>query len=186
VRQAMRPQRSVSRARRRPVTIRRSISASESVCSSEDICCRFGRRIFRQVMARPQRFCIFCDGPHLSKTHIWPEWLNTLLQPPGTRLEELDHARIISNRKSRIREGSIFTQKPYLCCITCNTGWMRKFEDEMCSFAKPLFAPPTGDVILDDTKQRILAVWVALITILAEFIDRDSRYLCFEGRPGLS
>ena len=122
-------------------------------------------------MARPQRFCIFCDGPGLSKTHIWPDWLNRLLRPPSLRLEELDNPRIISNRKSKFKQGSIFSQKPYLCCIKCNTGWMRKFEDEMSSFAKPIFAAPNMDVVLDDTKQRIFAAWLALVAILAEYID---------------
>ncbi len=69
--------------------------------------------------------CIFCDEPGLSKTHIWPAWLNSLLAP-GTahwvKAERRDATEV------KIKQGSIFSQKPYLACVCCNTGWMKSFE----------------------------------------------------------
>lgn len=51
---------------------------------------------------------------------------------------------------------------------------MRKFEDEMTAFAKPIFTSLKTVTMIDKTQQRILAVWLSLITILAEFIDHRS------------
>ena len=125
-------------------------------------------------MANPQKFCIFCDGPHLTKTHIWPDWLNRLLAPPGQRHEHLDDPHDSSVRRSRTKQGSVFSQKPYLCCEACNTGWMKRFEDEMLKFSRPIFTSLDTITNLDHTQTRVLAVWISLITILAEFIDRKT------------
>jgi hypothetical protein len=88
--------------------------------------------------------CVFCGRSGLlTKTHIWPDWLERLLRPPGTRLEE--ETRPIGSRRQvmtinrKYRLGSMFSQKPYLACAPCNTGWMQKVEDEMVKFSKPLF-----------------------------------------------
>jgi hypothetical protein len=76
--------------------------------------------------------------------------------------------------------GSIFSQKPYLCCKDCNSGWMQRFEDEMKKFATPLFA--TKDhVNIDDRQRRVMAVWICLITILAEHMNKNSDIAISEG-----
>jgi hypothetical protein len=131
-------------------------------------------RSYVNGMPRPQRFCIFCDGPGLTRTHIWPDWLERLLSPGDQRLEELENPHVPSVRRAKIKQGSIFSQKPYLCCESCNTGWMRRFEDEMTAFAKPIFTSLESSIAVDKTHQRVLAVWLSLITILAEFIDHKT------------
>jgi hypothetical protein len=79
-------------------------------------------------------------------------------------------------REKKFRQGSIFTQKPYLACVGCNTGWMKKCEDEMGKFARPIFS--TFDAVtLNDKQMCVMAVWVALITTLAEYIDRSKSSL---------
>ena len=55
---------------------------------------------------------------------------------------------------------------------------MMKFEDEMAAFAKPLFTSLQTETTVDETQRRILAVWLSLITILAEFIDRSQGSIC--------
>lgn len=118
--------------------------------------------------------CIFCPNTDLSRTHIWPAWLDRLLGPSDKRLEELDNPHVLSIRASKLKLGSIFRQKPYLACVACNTGWMQKFEDEMVAFAPPIFTSPETEVSLDKIQHRIFAVWISLITVLAEFIDHRS------------
>jgi hypothetical protein len=134
-------------------------------------------------LASKARKCIFCQEPGTSKTHIWPDWLERLLSPPSQRLEELERPIPLSptnakiDKSAKLRQGSLFTQKPYLCCEACNTGWMHDFEDEMNRFAKPLFT--SLDVItLSQTERRILSVWVSLIVVLAEHIDRSQGSIC--------
>lgn len=141
---------------------------------------------------KPQRFCLFCGGPGLTRTHIWPDWLNRLLRPPNARLEELEHPRDETVRKLKLKQGSVFSQKPYLCCAKCNGGWMKRFEDEMLKFSRPLFTSLEQTTRLSETQTRVLAVWASLITILAEFIDHkgsvcisaeDRRFLMERLRP---
>ena len=69
---------------------------------------------------------------------------------------------------------AFFAKKPYLACIDCNTGWMHGFEDEMLKFSKPLFTSLDTTVQLDKTTQRVLAVWISLITILAEYLEHKT------------
>lgn len=64
-------------------------------------------------------------------------------------------------------QGSLFSKKPYLTCESCNSGWMKKFEDAM-DFAKPLFLSQAS-LKLNERQMRILAVWIANITVLAEY-----------------
>ena len=64
-----------------------------------------GRRRRGVPFAKGQKFCIFCGGPGLSKTHIWPKWLNELLSPPGAHLIDLwgKRARHIPGRAAYSR-----------------------------------------------------------------------------------
>jgi hypothetical protein len=117
--------------------------------------------------------CLFCGEPGLSKTHIWPNWLNKLLSPPSARHEVIErpshHQR--PGTEQKIRQGSIFSQKPYLACEKCNTGWMKAFEDEVEKFGH-LFLTSPDSTLLEEGQVRSLAGWVTLITILAQYIDR--------------
>lgn len=127
-------------------------------------------------MTRPQRYCIFCNRPGLTRTHIWPEWLHQLIQPGAHTLEEVSHeGDDPSAYRSRTLQGSIFRQRPKLCCAKCNGGWMARFENEMVKFAKPLFTSWETRAVLNPHQQRVLAVWITLICVLAEFIDHRNR-----------
>jgi hypothetical protein len=118
--------------------------------------------------------CLFCNEPGLSKTHIWPRWLNELLSPPVNRevlIERPTHHRRAGTERE-LRQGSIFNQKPHLACIGCNTGWMKDFEDKVASFGKPLFAGGNATVLCED-QVRSLAGWITLVAILAQYIDES-------------
>jgi hypothetical protein len=127
--------------------------------------------------------CIFCGKPGLTKTHIWPSWLNSVIFSGNARNEESVNEIYVSpdssiiDRNSRLRQGNIFSQKPYLACEKCNNGWMKKFEDEMVKFSKPIFTKlePTS---LNYGQLRIFSVWISLITILAEYSDKTRKSVC--------
>jgi hypothetical protein len=62
----------------------------------------------------------------------------------------------------------MLSQKPYLACEQCNTGWMNDFEEQTIIFAKSLFT--SHEVIRLTRKQvRSLCGWLSLIAILAEY-----------------
>jgi hypothetical protein len=119
--------------------------------------------------------CLFCDRLDLSKTHIWPDWLERLLRPGTMSIEEEtrpDKRRRPLTLRYTPRMGSPFSQKPYLACINCNTGWMQDVEDAMLKFAKPLFTS-LDPAILNRYQIRAFVFWITLITVLAEYLDRS-------------
>jgi hypothetical protein len=122
------------------------------------------------------RKCVFCKEPGCTHTHIWPDWLNRLLTPSGgrqdhERFERPDHYTPDRLTTKFVRQGSIFSIKPYLCCEACNTGWMHNFEDEMTRFAQPMFSGP-NPILINAHQRRVISVWISVITVLAEYVDR--------------
>lgn len=123
--------------------------------------------------------CIFCGGTGLTRTHIWPAWLARILdgRQSNSRIENIFKETAIipgsieKDERSRRRQGGVFSPKPYLTCETCNTGWMRRFEDEMLKFSKPIFLG-SEPVTVDRVQMRVVAVWISIITILAEYQNK--------------
>jgi hypothetical protein len=125
----------------------------------------------------PPRGCIFCGGSPRSATHIWPAWLNRLY-PTGHRgsmgVEKGNKPgapEVVS--EVTIRQGGLFSQSPYLACIECNTGWMKYFEDEVLKFIIPILNGSAA-VKITPFQTQILAGWICLVAILAEYLKRDS------------
>jgi hypothetical protein len=133
------------------------------------------KRVPRHLAGKARK-CIFCNQPGLSKTHIWPDWLNKLLSP-GIQHEELIETPPPLSRPItyKLRQGSIFTKKPYLACVSCNTGWMKDFEDLVSKFST-LFSS-FDPVTLQRIQTEALAGWITLIAILAEYIDQSGGHL---------
>jgi hypothetical protein len=125
--------------------------------------------------------CIFCPNTDLSETHIWPAWLNKLLRPSDRHLQQTENPHVPSIQGSKLKLGSVFRKRPYLACVSCNTGWMHKFEDAMLLFAPPIFTSLDSKVSFDRTQQRVFAVWISLITVLAEFTDHRNSVCISEG-----
>ena len=112
----------------------------------------------------------------MSRTHIWPDWLGRLLPFGDAHSEESKHSPAFTAGSSaptsyshKMKQGSVFSLKPFVACETCNTGWMAKFEDEMVKFSKPIFTS-NDPLRLNDRQVQILSVWLSLIVILAEYI----------------
>lgn len=133
------------------------------------------------MSSQSQRQCLFCPNTDLSKTHIWPSWLNKLLNKRYNYTMDITTERsfhfgygapVPQTRVEKVRQGTIFTQKPRLVCETCNTGWMKKFEDEMLKFSLPIF---TGEksITLNQDQIGIMNGWLSLITILAAHLSLD-------------
>jgi hypothetical protein len=125
----------------------------------------------RQKMGR----CIFCgQRGNRTQTHIWPDWLKSVLTDETHRTHIEEEVTYLSNKKSvilrrtRVRQGGLFSQKPYFACETCNTGWMNDFEKEVIAFAKPVFTSSTA-IILTRKQVRSLCGWISLIAILMEY-----------------
>ena len=121
--------------------------------------------------------CIFCGQMgNRTKTHVWPEWLKSILSDTSHRVQiNIDHIHLNVNetdnlKQSRTLQGGMFSQKPYLACQKCNTGWMNDFEQQVLIFAKSLFTS-SKETKLTRKQVRSLCGWLSLIAILAEYID---------------
>jgi hypothetical protein len=125
--------------------------------------------------------CIFCGQMgNRTKTHIWPEWLKSILSDTTHRVQtNIDHIHLSVDetdnpKQSRTLQGGMFSQKPYLACQKCNTGWMNDFEQQVLIFAKSLFTS-SKETKLTRTQVRSLCGWLSLIAILAEYNVRREK-----------
>ncbi|ARW09930.1 hypothetical protein [Acetobacter ascendens] len=118
--------------------------------------------------------CQFCgaipaEGEKLSRTHIWPKWLNTTLEHhPSCDVECIDRpdfSKITKTRKTRHQD--IFTIQPRIACIQCNGGWMNNIEQGVLDFLKPIISNDWPQFLTPE-QIRKLSLWLALICMNAE------------------
>jgi hypothetical protein len=141
-------------------------------------------------MARPQRFCVFCNKPRLTKQHLWADRLKDIL--PGTSYNTLSIRDDTTLSDRSIRRGiSRYTSQPGAAksrklknfCIECNPGWMRLLEEAAIPIAKPLMLG--SSITLSSNEQDILARWVALNAVVSEYLDPKSAAVSLETRKQL-
>lgn len=124
-------------------------------------------------MPKPQKFCIYCGGPKLTKEHLWPDWLQPFLE---TRVDR--HGINISvvwpshtTSKVAMRDGDSHSRKIRRVCGECNSGWMSQLQTS----AKPLLLPMIrGETtVLSRSEQKIVAAWAAMTAMSSEFVDDE-------------
>ena len=119
-------------------------------------------------------FCQFCgafptkENP-LSKTHIWPRWINKSLEIyPTCDISRIDRLNplfptIIETK----RHQDIFTFQPKISCRRCNGGWMNDIEQNVMDYLRPIISNKWPD-FLSPEQAHELSLWLALICINAE------------------
>lgn len=123
-------------------------------------------------MANPQGKCIFCDGYGLTKEHIWPKWLNPYL-PKDVVNHEISFETIFPDRsihETEIRSGSVQSGRVRRVCLSCNTGWMSKLQEDTKPILLPLILGQNS--LLTRKSQSTLSAWIAMLTMVAEFLDK--------------
>lgn len=124
-------------------------------------------------MSKPRKLCIFCGGFPITKEHVWPDWLDPYLQK--TMLNHETFAEMVlpngTTREIRKRAGDPQSVRVRHVCQACNNGWMSVLQNE----AKPILIPllQGKDVTLFRKQQIILAKWVAMFCMVAEFMDKS-------------
>jgi hypothetical protein len=141
-------------------------------------------------MSKPAGKCVFCGGQGLTKSHVWPSWLNPILPPTSTHHEhEIGRFyTFISAVKGpahskQIRQGHARSRKPRNTCLRCNSGWMSGIE----SIAKHATVPLIQDsqLLLTTFAQRWVATLLCLITIRFAFLTGDMNPVSPEERDWL-
>src|SRR3954468_24673349 len=84
---------------------------------------------------KPQRYCIFCNGPHLTGEHVFSEWLHPYLDinPTGHRLKEagrlMDDSEPTMRLSSLPKKGEkVTSMKLDVVCKPCNGIWMSALD----------------------------------------------------------
>jgi hypothetical protein len=122
-------------------------------------------------MARPQRFCIFCGKPGLTREHVWADWLKRFI--PKTAA---NYSRFVATAhpthtefKRKMVSGDLRSQRLKVVCKSCNNGWMSRLQERTKSLLLPFL---NGEVtVMDVHQQEILAAWIAMFVMVAEYFD---------------
>ena len=140
--------------------------------------------------------CIFCGGPGLTKQHVMPRWLSSVVLCDSTehsqmltRLDLSAPGQALIQPGLRFEQGDFFSRKIRKVCGKCNSGWMSTLESQ----AKPhLIAMILGEPLsMSVQAQESVAAWVMMTAIMAEFTDcpmaaipvDDRQYLATHRRP---
>ena len=121
--------------------------------------------------------CIFCSGSSLSKEHIWPKWSHPLLDKLGVagiaNVSELTKGRVgrVISHAIKERQGPTYNRRLRVVCETCNNVWMGSFEGTLKPILTPLICGELGT--LDASKQKLVAQWAVLKTMVNEQTEKD-------------
>jgi hypothetical protein len=130
-------------------------------------------------MSKPTRPCIFCGAKaHMSKEHLFAEWLAPYLPTSTYRGQETDTLEFAEASSfsyttwANIRQGAVHTRKIRQVCAACNNGWMSRLQSTAAPVLRSLFR---GDAIdIDCSTAFTIAKWVVMLTMVGEFTDEDS------------
>jgi hypothetical protein len=124
------------------------------------------------AVAKPQGKCIFCDGCGLTKEHVWADWLKPYL-PKNVVNHQISRETIFPARSFhdvQLRSGSVQSGRLRIVCLSCNTGWMSVLQNNTKPILMPLILG--HEFTLTRRAQTTLAAWIAMFSMVAEFIDK--------------
>lgn len=133
------------------------------------------------IMAKSAGICVFCgERRPLTKSHILPAWISTILSFPATHYEmrvgmpqTFVPTATRPQPESLKKPGHAAGRQPRNTCLECNSGWMRRIEEA----ARPVITPLLlgQPVLLEPIAQRLLASFLCLVAMRIEFSARGVR-----------
>jgi hypothetical protein len=128
-------------------------------------------------MSKPAGRCVFCGGTGLTKSHIWPDWMDQYLPPRAEYYVQWtgEVNRLLPGERQQVetvsRQGDARARKPRNVCGKCNGGWMSRIESNAVGPSVPLITDgPADHAYLNSWGQRALASLLCLITMRVEFM----------------
>lgn len=121
--------------------------------------------------------CIFCGKQppeiEMSQEHIFADWLRDYI--PRQLTDHRTQRTLVDLEKEEVSErrrtGDPHARRVRCVCKTCNNGWMGRLQENVRPFLVPML---TGKSIrLHKRAQTILAAWIAMTTMVAEYVDRE-------------
>jgi hypothetical protein len=96
-------------------------------------------------MSKPAGKCVFCGETGVTKSHIWPDWLDAYLPPRAENylqtVGEVNTFLPTMRRPAierRVGRGDARAKKPRNVCRSCNGGWMSQIESNAKEALIPL------------------------------------------------
>lgn len=130
-------------------------------------------------MAKVQGRCIFCNGGGLTKEHVFPKWMRTLLYGEGAHTNSRINVSFVPFVNSATfrpelldRQGFIFNKRLRVVCRGCNGGWMSNIEAQSKLMITALIKGQP--FALGEDEQRLLSLWSAVRTAVFERDDPSS------------
>src|SRR5712691_5054208 len=124
-------------------------------------------------MSNPAGKCVFCGGTGLTKGHIWPKWVQSILPSKATHHEQIiGHMDTFTPKMAvapywkRLHQGPVGSRKPRNTCKTCNSGWMSAIEGAAKTATMQLVLG--NGFILTTLHQRLLASFLCLVSMRIE------------------
>ncbi|MEL4294047.1 hypothetical protein [Shewanella xiamenensis] len=129
------------------------------------------------AMKNKDSYCIFCGGTGMSKQHVWPDWMKTVI-PRENKQEhyqnmiklQFDDSKYASITPEILKKrGHVATRKIRNVCKKCNGGWMSRLETSV----KPKMTDMmlNKQTILTNSEMLSISAWAVMISIMAEFTD---------------
>jgi hypothetical protein len=144
----------------------------------------------------PPRRCIFCGGTPITKEHIFAAWMCDYLDSALIR-DGTQHSVVMTGFNEK---GKLVAQKPFkgelyragdhrsrtlrVVCSRCNSGWMSELQNETKAILIPFLMGEWPH--LTAAHQSILSAWVAMLTMVYEFSNREFAVIPQEQRASLS
>lgn len=107
----------------------------------------------------------------MSKEHVWSNWLRRLI-PKAEKHMQHHRKKGQETPAPRSRQGGLHKLQVKKVCKSCNEGWMGTIVEKAKKYAHPLITDQP--VTLDHKAQDILSAWIAISTIMGEYINLDT------------
>jgi hypothetical protein len=144
------------------------------------------RKPKRENLKPPGR-CIFCGrvagtrdpdtgkAVKMSKQHLFPVWMHTPF--PKTAKSHIErhvsYQADLGPSWNEPKQGDPRARQLRIICEAhCNNGWISELEDQTKQFMLPMMKGE--NLSLDESQQKLLALWICVVTIVWEFTDTSN------------
>ena len=128
-----------------------------------------------------RKLCIFCGKPGTTKEHVFPAWLRGVVPTEGKNHSYFQthtvpgrvgsDPAIVTVPKVIVRSGHSYSRTVKRVCRPCNTGWMSRLQEQAKLVLVPLILG--GGSVLSFDEQNLLATWITMTAMVAEYTDVD-------------
>lgn len=120
-------------------------------------------------MAKTKRRCIFCGARADSYEHVFPDWINKLIETEGVESVRFDVADGAVEQVSSHPAKHPASLRAKIVCARCNHGWMSDLETVASGLLGPMM---TGQpTVLDMPQQLLAAAWAVKLAMVGETIQ---------------